>query len=261
MGHTYAASDWHGCAGSALKLLEYLKPDDKLYYLGDATDRGPDGAMLLQKLLEDKRVVYIKGNHDFFIEICGQYMFMADPDYEFIRDYDRALADWFQNGGEGTYKAFCKMDPSEFKTQIWEKVIRMPVSAEYISPLSHKVILEHAGYTPGVTHGIHDPLWDREHFHDKWQKEYPNTYLVHGHTPVQYLKYEYGYEGQPPKTKEDILLRNTWYKEDTNFIPEVIRYADGHKFCVDLCTIVSDRVALLDLDTFDVKYFEGDENE
>jgi hypothetical protein len=101
-------------------------------------------------------------------------------------------------------------------------------------------------------------VWDREHFHDKWQKEYQNTYLVHGHTPMQYLKYEFGYEGQPPKTEEDILLRNTWYKEDTNFIPEVIRYADNHKFCVDLCTIVSGRVALLDLDTFETIYFDED---
>lgn len=263
MGHTYAASDWHGCAGPALKLLEYLKPDDKLYYLGDATDRGQDGVMLLQKLLADPRVVYIKGNHDFFIEICGKYISTIDLDlgYEFISDYDRQFALWFQNGGEITYKDFCKMTRKDFKTQIWEKIIRMPISAEYFSPLGHKVILEHAGYTPGIRFRSHDPLWDRNHFHDKWDEEYPNTYLVHGHTPVQYLRYEYGYESQPQQEKEDLEHKYDWFVCDVDIQgsipkPEVIRYAEGHKFDIDLCTIVSGRVALLDLDTFETIYFD-----
>ena len=38
--------------------------------------------------------------------------------------------------------------------------------------------------------------------------------------------------------------------------PEVIRYCDGHKFDIDMCTIASERIALIDLDTFEIKYFD-----
>ena len=83
-------------------------------------------------------------------------------------------------------------------------------------------------------------------------------YLVHGHTPVQYLKFDYGYNGQEPLSKEDLKFKRTW---DLNAIykPEVIRYCDGHKFDIDMCTIVSGRIALLDLDTFEVIYFDEGE--
>ena len=40
--------------------------------------------------------------------------------------------------------------------------------------------------------------------------------------------------------------------------PEIIRYCSGHKFDVDMCTIASDRISLLDLDTFEVIYFDTD---
>ena len=39
--------------------------------------------------------------------------------------------------------------------------------------------------------------------------------------------------------------------------PEILTYCGGHKIDLDLCTIVTNRAALLDLDTFEVKYFEG----
>jgi hypothetical protein len=94
---------------------------------------------------------------------------------------------------------------------------------------------------------------------DFFTKEDPNTiYLVHGHTPVQFLKYEFGYKGQPPKTKEDIKAAHDWLYGDDTLCPKptIIRYCDGHKFCIDMCTAVSNRIALLDLDTFEEIYFD-----
>ena len=128
--------------------------------------------------------------------------------------------------------------------------------------------MEHAGYTPfDVPHRSHDPLWDREHFYDKWDTGFErdgldpeNTYLVHGHTPVQYLRLMYGYNGMEPFTENEIKHKRDWYWDGNEkvIIPEVIRYTDGHKFDIDCCTIVSGRIALLDLDTFEVIYFDAD---
>ena len=64
MGRVFASSDWHGCLDPAQKVLDFLQPDDKLYFIGDAIDRGPHGYQIMTKLLYDPRVIYIKGNHE-----------------------------------------------------------------------------------------------------------------------------------------------------------------------------------------------------
>ena len=50
MRKVYASSDWHGCGYQANKILNYLQPEDKLYFLGDATDRGLQGADSAQRM-------------------------------------------------------------------------------------------------------------------------------------------------------------------------------------------------------------------
>ena len=49
----YVATDWHGIKDISDKILAYLKPEDELYFLGDAIDRGPDGMRIMYDLLED----------------------------------------------------------------------------------------------------------------------------------------------------------------------------------------------------------------
>ena len=41
--------------------------------------------------------------------------------------------------------------------------------------------------------------------------------------------------------------------------PKIIRYCSGHKFDIDMCTISTNRVMLLDLDTFEEIYFDVQE--
>ena len=64
MNKVYAAADWHGCLAPAKKLMDYLDKNDKLYYIGDSIDRGEDGIKLLNLLTKDKRVIYLRGNHE-----------------------------------------------------------------------------------------------------------------------------------------------------------------------------------------------------
>ena len=251
MGRVYCSSDWHGVGTVADKVLNFLQPDDKLYFLGDATDRGPDGVRLFQALVNDPRVMYIKGNHDEMLA-RGIYAMYS------LHDNEGFLYDWFSNGGNKTADGLSNVTEDE-AWKIREKILLMPTEVYYKSPKGHTVILEHAGHSPSpIPCRSHDPLWDRSHFFNPWEGP-ENWYLVHGHTPVQYLKFEYGYDGREKFTKEDMKYKRIWFKEDSGYIPEVIRYCSGHKFDIDLCTIVSNRIALLDLDTFEVKYFDGED--
>lgn len=268
MGKTYCMSDVHGCYIPFKKAMDYLQPDDKLYFLGDAVDRGDDGIKIFKELTSDSRVIYLMGNHEQMMMDSIPYCIRDINEYGSCygeHGYDL----WTMNGGRHTYKDFESMTVNEIH-DIRTKIKTFPFKVEYISPAGHKVILEHAGYSPFVTpHRTHDPVWDRKHFYDKWsdghwqgkEDDPDHTYLVHGHTPIQYLKYEYGYIDQPPMTKEDMEEKRQWYEScqfDTPFDikPTIIRYCDGHKFDIDCCTIVSGRVALLDLDTFEEIYFD-----
>lgn len=255
MSKVYASSDWHGCGKVARQVLDFLQPDDTLIFIGDAIDRGPDGWKIMKELLNDERVIYLKGNHE---DLAAGYI------NNFIEGHTSPL--WFYNGGDQTWK-----DIECFSENVLRglaiTLYKLPEKYIYKSPKGHTVILEHAGYSPFNTpHRSHDPLWDREHFYDDWNDgwgqdngENPNTtYLVHGHTPVQYLEFRYGYKDQPQKTKEMIEYGIQWDKYyDCDWTPKVVRYCDGHKIDLDLCTIVSKRIALLDLDTFEVIYFDA----
>jgi serine/threonine protein phosphatase 1 len=258
MGKVYCSADWHGNGKLAKQVLDFLQPDDTLIFIGDAIDRDKDGYEIMTRLLSDKRVIYLKGNHeDMMVDFVTHYL-----------DGFHNTFLWFGNGGNYTWYKMETLSDECLKGLV-KKVASLPTEYTYISPKGHKVILEHAGHTPFDTpHRSHNPLWDREHFYDNWdggygyedKSEVETTYLVHGHTPVQYLEFRYGYKDQPQKTKEMIeygIQWNNYY--DCDWIPEVIRYCDGHKFCVDMCTVASGRIALLDLDTFETIYFDDKE--
>ena len=270
MGRVFASSDWHGTGYLADKVFKFLKPDDTLYFLGDATDRNPDGIKIFQTLMTRPNTFYIMGNHDDFLikaieqinydedEIEGRPPIKNDPRFDIT---------WWTdiNGGEATYHDIWKLTKVE-RLKIYNFIKNMPLAEIYHSPKGHNVILEHAGYSPfQFTNRRHDPLWDREHFHDSWDggwdpNEYgaKNTYLVHGHTPVQYLKFHFGYEGEQPLTKEERQYKKEFMEDvPTEYKPTILRYCAGHKFDIDMCTICSNRVALLDLDTFEEYYFDG----
>ena len=259
MGKVYASSDWHGCGAPAQKLIDYLKPDDTLYFLGDAIDRGPDSIKLLDWLFTDPRVKMLKGNHEDFMEKCVPLL-IDDDNYCHDSDIDLWLYD---NHGMQTFEYLVNNKTNEEIMEYIDKIKKLPLRLVYDSPLGHKVIMEHAGFTPGdIPHRSHDSLWDREHFYDNWNldyEKYNNIYLVHGHTPVQYLKFYYGYKGEPKKTKEEILNYKNWIIDKNSLIMKAIRYCHNHKFDIDMCTISTNRTMLLDLDTFEEIYFDVQE--
>ena len=64
MGKTYVCSDIHAHADVLQAVLDRMDEDDRLYMIGDAVDKGPDGMEALKMLMDDPRCEMLIGNHD-----------------------------------------------------------------------------------------------------------------------------------------------------------------------------------------------------
>ncbi|MGH7771226.1 MAG: metallophosphoesterase family protein [Candidatus Binatia bacterium] len=75
----YVIGDIHGCLNELACLLENLplEPFDRLIFLGDYVDRGPDSKGVVSYLIEwqrkgDQETIFLKGNHeDMFLSYLG----------------------------------------------------------------------------------------------------------------------------------------------------------------------------------------------
>ena len=95
----YALSDLHGNEILFNKILNFLAPNDKVYFLGDAADRGKAGVRLIKQIYEDPRFIYVKGNHeDMLIKAMEEFCSEHEKGETF-----RLLA---YNGGKKNLKTF-----------------------------------------------------------------------------------------------------------------------------------------------------------
>lgn len=92
----YATADLHGYLDLYKKIKDFLKPDDVVYYLGDAGDRGPQSWETIKVILDDPQFIYIKGNHDDMLVKAALNYF---GDYF---DTEGWYYDLMSNGGEQT---------------------------------------------------------------------------------------------------------------------------------------------------------------
>ena len=60
----YACGDLHGRLDIYRKIKEFLKPEDRVIFLGDANDRGPAPWALVKEILTDPQFIYLRGNHE-----------------------------------------------------------------------------------------------------------------------------------------------------------------------------------------------------
>ena len=239
----YAFSDLHGRYDLWLKILDYVSPEDWLISLGDNIDRGSAGYKLWESIWGRNRTISLMGNHE-------RMAVDAIPFLSSGRFYIDSVNLWFSNGGNETWSDIEGRGQSNISNFLWT-LRGLNQSFIYVNKNNQKIILDHAGFTLGLESNA-KPLWDREHFYDKWPSgdevlNADKTFIIHGHTPVQYMYKKY-------------CIHN---KDGNNFDginPNICRYCDGHKFNIDLGSFASGRVALLDLDTFEVKYFEAENN-
>lgn len=237
MNKTYAFTDLHGMYNLWEQIKNYCDDSDTLIFLGDACDRGEDGIKIIRELLNDPRVIYLKGNHEDMLAKVGQ---------ELLQEKTNNLQWWISNGGKETARQFLSLDP---QSQQWllQKINELPKSMSYTNAKGQDLFLSHAGCRPDLTEDemeimgyATDPyIWDRKHITYPWPEgeEYENLYVVHGHTPTQTLRRSL--------TRDSAIIAT---------------YANGHKIDLDIASFISCRVALLDLDTLKIeKYFNDDE--
>ena len=223
---TYAFTDLHGQYELWRQIKEFCQPDDKLYFLGDAADRGNDGVRIMIELFADPRVTYLKGNHEYFIE-------------RFFKEATSELLElWTKNGGDSTQKDLMKLSDKALDNLLTQ-ISNLPYTATYLNEKSEVIFMSHSGYYADLNYtSTFDKDWykllllqDRDHIgHPDSSKPEHINYIVHGHTPVQYIQEMIGL----PKT---LPLNPLGY--------------DNGKIGLDLCSIVSGTAALLNLDTLE----------
>lgn len=228
MNKTYACSDLHGRLDLWEKISQHCDESDKIYFLGDAIDRGPDGLFLMRKLLADKRVIYLKGNHE---------EFFVDGGADLIENPQASCWLWRMNGGDPTISAFCKLD-SLVQEALVRKVNLLPYEVEYINKNGVKIYMNHAGWVPGykaiklpIDKQQHEMVWNRDSLH----RTLDDAVIVHGHTPVMSI--------------------GKYHVEKPHSNTQIFKYANSKRIDIDLCSAFTDTVALLDLDTFEPIYF------
>lgn len=234
MNKLYCVSDLHGNGAIWDKIKNKLDDTDTLYFLGDATDRGPDGWRILKDIVNDERIFYVMGNHDMMLR-------------ERLKDrsWGSDVA-WTHdmNGGGDTWMAALE-DSEENVMNVYRYLSYSTLWSLVIVNRNNKfILLNHSGTeskTPDDRTDIYDDyVWSR----DLGPKVENNgiDYVIHGHTPLNYVdRYVY---------HKDI----EWEPWDGEIRP--YEYTPN-KFCIDAGTAFTDKAILMDLDTFEYEVIEG----
>ena len=224
--HRYVTADWHGRFDVYQEVKEFLQPDDIVYFVGDAIDRGPDSLKLAMNIYTDPQFIYLKGNHeDMLVKALtnAQGLRIIDGRYW---GQEEALAIWFQNGGRNTFYDLIELPKQE--QEEWIKRFSALPTRQLIddSMIGYPIYLVHSG-------DLDNELWSRHHF----QVPAEQGIIIHGHTPVPLMK--------------DYIPINEAILND-----EACWYAGDTKVNIDLGTVWTGRTVLMDLDTFDEHYFD-----
>ena len=136
----YACSDLHGRYDIYENICKMLMPDDKVYFLGDASDRGPDGWKLIKAIINNPQFVYIKGNHEQMLVYAGRDV--LEGNY-----HSKAARLLMRNAG---YCTLCDWQQEEEKFQAdWLNYIdKLPEYQIYQNIDGLTIFLSHAGCTP-----------------------------------------------------------------------------------------------------------------
>jgi len=188
----YVIGDIHGCLAELVCLLETLplRPADRLVFLGDYVDRGPDAKGVISYLIDQQRskdkqeFIFLKGNHEdmllSFLGLPGKYgdMFLF-------------------NGGGATLASYGASQHSA--PQVILSLI--PKShLDFLKGLRTSYLMEpflcvHAGIHPGKPlsqQEEEDLLWIRDEFIS--QRHFLPYTVLFGHTPQREVLFHLPYK-------------------------------------------------------------------
>lgn len=223
---TIAFSDLHGNYKLWKTIKNYYGDNDTLIFLGDACDRGQDSIKIMLEMLKDKRIIYLKGNHEnMFLEYIQNGVSSSLKEYKEIIRY---------NGSKKTLEDYIKLSADD-KIFLIDNLKKIKNYYIYINNEKKNIFLSHAGMDINNINNIDETklLWDRNHMKNNiYDNRYDNWYIIHGHTPVQTVR--------------------------ADQLAEVYKYNNEHKIDIDMRSFVSNITATIDLDTFEIKYFKID---
>ncbi len=136
---TFVIGDIHGAYKALVQVLERAGFDyenDKLISLGDVTDGWSETAESIEELIKIKNLVYIKGNHDEWVERFLKDMVSGKPNHK--------MQMWAVQGGEATIYSYEK-NPS-----LVDKHIEFLNKALLYYIDDENRIFLHAGFDPNV---------------------------------------------------------------------------------------------------------------
>ena len=225
----YVTSDIHGQMEDLLLLLQQAKvgPEDTLYVLGDAADRGPDGAAMLRWLTRQPNVRFLLGNHENMLLECA-FLFFGDGSPRTELE-ERHLGRWLRNGAQPTIDGLRRMareEPEELRRVL--AALRRAPAVGQLRVGEREFVLVHGGLPefdaarPLADYPTFDLLWHRPTPEEHW---YTDRLTVIGHTPT-------GFYGQECAGRA--LWTDTWVDIDTGAghggTPMLLRLDDLQEF-------------------------------
>ena len=176
METTYVVGDIHGCYDKLIALMDKINIDldsEKLVFLGDYIDRGPDSYEVVDYLINLKKkypdIVFIKGNHEEMLE-------------KYISETDRFT--YLINGGQQTLESYSRYYKPTDDSLIPDEHFKFFESLVLYQETDHYIFV-HAGLRKNVPlekQKPEDMLWIRKNF---IQSNYDfGKQVVFGHTPL-----------------------------------------------------------------------------
>lgn len=188
----YVIGDIHGCLDELSSLLEALplKPADRVVFLGDYVDRGPDSKGVLSYLIDwqqqsSQELIFLKGNHeDMFLSYLG-----------LKGNYGEMF---LFNGGGATLASYGLSQRTDAREAILERI--SPSHLEFLRELRISYVMEpflcvHAGIHPArpLDQQVEEEvLWIRDEFILN-RHSLPYTVLF-GHTPQREVFFHLPYK-------------------------------------------------------------------
>ncbi len=165
---TLVIGDVHGCLDALITLAAEVKfsPEDKIIFLGDYVDRGPDSMKVLDWFMEKSQtlnIITLKGNHELMMQNSLSSI------------YDFQL--WVSNGGIQTLESF-DSDLSDVDSAYWDFIDKCPLYHE-----TDDFIFVHAGPSPNEPlddQGSNTLCWLR---FNELKAHHSNKIIICGHTP------------------------------------------------------------------------------
>ncbi|MBI2357847.1 MAG: serine/threonine protein phosphatase [Deltaproteobacteria bacterium] len=190
----YVIGDIHGCVEEMTRMLEALplRPADRIVFLGDYVDRGPDSSGVISRLIEwqeraSQELIFLKGNHeDMFLSYLGLAGNYGDM--------------FLFNGGGATLASYRVSNRPESREEVLARI--PPSHLEFLQNLRLYYLMErflcvHAGIHPAkpLEQQVEEELlWIRDAFILN-RHPFPYTVLF-GHTPQRealfHLPYKVG---------------------------------------------------------------------